>query len=463
MSMKQLLLIIIQLNKFLAMELFEVSKRTLNVLNIIFMSILVSGLLWQVTKISINYFRFDVVSSIRILLPGIEEPKAMNVCFDAYSVRNRTRMTLFMETFNKTRIRRPISKQDIDRGGFEYVAFEYLSRRELFDLTLTSEELFPDNDHSNGIMTGRMRYGLYLQICYQLVSSTDATTVARNLYPVGERLSSRKELKKLEVSTYAAINIIGMKPPTTMMLSDISQVPPIRSLIGRTQTRSYRHISSYFYDINKLSKPYTDQCIKYGELEFRDRFDTIQSCIENSTVNNYGKISRTRIFTTLNDNEQFMFPDSNTTGLCHRLIHYDDCHRQTHIPKYHIYFGMWNPDSGVDTFYRLFSDESSYVIVSQPKIEHIDYVTYVFGAMGTWFGFSFLMVNPFGYFFVVSKVSTDQKADHDLELDNQINQISSELIDQLKSAQQSIKHTMDRVINLEKQINHDLDSVPESP
>ena len=33
-------------------------------------------------------------------------------------------------------------------------------------------------------------------------------------------------------------------------------------------------------------------------------------------------------------------------------------------------------------------------VVSQPKIAMIDYITYVLGACGTWFGFSFLILNP---------------------------------------------------------------------
>lgn len=436
------------------MKAIEVSKRTIKVLNISFLFVLFSGLLWQVTQISMNYFKFDVVSSIRIILPGIERPKAMNICFDAYSVRNRTRMARFMETFNRTRIKRSLSDQDIDRGGEEYAAFEYLSRSEMFYLTLTSNELFPDMYHGNGIITERSKYGLYLQICYQLASTMDTDTVPMNQYPVADRIRGRKHMNKLEVSTYASININDKdkKPPTTMMLSDIGQMPPIRSLIGQTQSRSYRHISSYFYDISKLSKPYSDHCIDYNVLGFRDKFDTIQTCIENITVEDFDKLSRTRIFTSGNDNQQFMFPDSNTTKFCHSLIPYDDCHRQTHILAYHNL-----PDRTIDTFHRLFSDESSYEIVSQAKIDDIDYVTYIFGAMGTWFGFSFLMMNPFGYFLIVSHVSNDGH----LELENEINQLANNLINQLKVAQQSIDQSMNRVVSIQGRIDQ-LDTVSES-
>lgn len=40
------------------------------------------------------------------------------------------------------------------------------------------------------------------------------------------------------------------------------------------------------------------------------------------------------------------------------------------------------------------TDKSSYQISSQPKIQDIDYVTYVLGPLGTWFEFSFIGIDP---------------------------------------------------------------------
>ena len=42
-------------------------------------------------------------------------------------------------------------------------------------------------------------------------------------------------------------------------------------------------------------------------------------------------------------------------------------------------------------------------IRSQIKIDDVDFVTYIFGALGTWFGFSFLMINPLPLFFTTNK------------------------------------------------------------
>ena len=44
------------------------------------------------------------------------------------------------------------------------------------------------------------------------------------------------------------------------------------------------------------------------------------------------------------------------------------------------------------------SNVPSQRIVSRPKIENIDYMTYILGALGSWIGFSFIRLNPVNKF-----------------------------------------------------------------
>lgn len=41
--------------------------------------------------------------------------------------------------------------------------------------------------------------------------------------------------------------------------------------------------------------------------------------------------------------------------------------------------------------------DPSFVLESKPRIDDIDFVTYILGALGSWLGFSFLGVNPIPY------------------------------------------------------------------
>lgn len=48
---------------------------------------------------------------------------------------------------------------------------------------------------------------------------------------------------------------------------------------------------------------------------------------------------------------------------------------------------------------KILSDvDASYNVDSKPRIDNIDYVTYILGAMGSWIRFSFIGINPTPYF-----------------------------------------------------------------
>ena len=54
------------------------------------------------------------------------------------------------------------------------------------------------------------------------------------------------------------------------------------------------------------------------------------------------------------------------------------------------------------------SEDPSFEIKSQPKIEDIDFITYICGACGTWIGFSFLMLDPTPWIFQYQKNDTNE-------------------------------------------------------
>ena len=55
-------------------------------------------------------------------------------------------------------------------------------------------------------------------------------------------------------------------------------------------------------------------------------------------------------------------------------------------------------------------NQPSFKIVSKPKIDDIDFITYIFGALGSWFGFSFLACNPIPFILKVQDGSSSKEA-----------------------------------------------------
>ena len=74
-----------QANNFISISVAmkTVSKFTFYILQLIFHSLCLSGLIWQVTQISINFFKYDVIKDINVKTP--EEVKGNRktayVCF----------------------------------------------------------------------------------------------------------------------------------------------------------------------------------------------------------------------------------------------------------------------------------------------------------------------------------------------------------------------------------------------
>lgn len=61
--------------------------------------------------------------------------------------------------------------------------------------------------------------------------------------------------------------------------------------------------------------------------------------------------------------------------------------------------------------------EPSFVIKSKPRIDNIDYVTYIFGAFGAWLGFSFISINPVPYLFQIKKGKTKISNPHSNQIE----------------------------------------------
>ena len=80
------------------------SKLTFYSLTIIFHSLCLSGLIWQVTQISVNFFEFDVLTDIKIFTPEESEwsEKVAYVCFDDNELINREKFPEWKDSDYKT-------------------------------------------------------------------------------------------------------------------------------------------------------------------------------------------------------------------------------------------------------------------------------------------------------------------------------------------------------------------------
>lgn len=69
-----------------------------------------------------------------------------------------------------------------------------------------------------------------------------------------------------------------------------------------------------------------------------------------------------------------------------------------------------------NSFIPVMSNKPSYFTRSQAKIQDVDFVTYIFGALGTWLGLSFWSINPIPFLF--SAVDQSEVIDNNLTPSN---------------------------------------------
>lgn len=164
------------------------------------------------------------------------------------------------------------------------------------------------------------------------------------------------------------------------------------------------HVESYSFWIFKLGWPHTDNCIDYESHGFIDQYDALRKCINIITLREgmvYGGMSLTRNDTRYLDYRlsPVIYRDNNPIDECKRkFISHSDCRKETIFSQVSKQDAP-DKDEYPNTIHFAMSEcnSPSFEIESKPKIDLIEYVTYVLGAFGSWLGISFLSFNPVPY------------------------------------------------------------------
>lgn len=148
-----------------------------------------------------------------------------------------------------------------------------------------------------------------------------------------------------------------------------------------------------------MPAPYIDNCLNYEKSSnTSSRLDVIDDCIEDYHIANHRKMHFLK-FHKGGRRIGFIQAFRNITLICHEKFKNPDCVSRIHFSKVkkHVY----EKGRKIISVSRVFNDIPSLNAISHPKIEIIDFITYIFGAMGMWIGFSFIVINPFKYFIEV--------------------------------------------------------------
>ena len=199
------------------------------------------------------------------------------------------------------------------------------------------------------------------------------------------------------------LNARMMNDPQFIWIQISRQYPPVDgrlvAVFDEMSTDSkYPVIESNTYFISRLPSPYIDECINYGGLGLINRKHAIDECLNEKVMRMSNKVPYTSMIWKENAslfkygqekaNEIFLNECKN------QYSKYDDCHSEIVFTYVSI---EKNPSSKNTGKILLWIDPGhipSYGIKSKPRINPIDFITCILGALGSWLG---LACNPIPY------------------------------------------------------------------
>lgn len=363
----------------------------------------------QITQISFNYFKFQVNSNIQLSMPGKEKMKALNICFPNHQVIDYWKYQEIVTT--------KISKGEIpfNLTDEEFIIQSYLTIKERLKITFDVDQLFKLDSPPQF----SRKFIISEYICYQM-------------YTKGvKELETEWGFHHLTNVLYADYKIMSILLQNVTKVYVLVAQRPFMEFFLKIKIRYYwKSFFQYYakansYKIGQLEWPYVDNCINYPRHGFKDKRDAISSCINEKSLATFGKVARLKEYDNLTavDYPMAYFPwheDGNKSVLfsseCSKMYYQPDCEHETTFTSTRIALDPLFND--LQHFYLTLSDNPSYDIQSQPKIENVDYVTYIFGALGIWFGFSFFLINPINYFLQSTKdqVTTEFRFDYQQQI-----------------------------------------------
>ena len=152
-------------------------------------------------------------------------------------------------------------------------------------------------------------------------------------------------------------------------------------------------ITSNSFTISKLIAPYTDNCFNYPDIGLESRNEAIALCDSNATHLAFRKVVRK------NDPEHSSYKQKNENETnCDQSKFKVDCDQNLFITNLAIDNYPEDVEAANSSIEFPVDTQASFGVMSQPRIDNIDFVTYILGALGSWIGFSFTGVNPVPFF-----------------------------------------------------------------
>lgn len=402
-----------------------VTKTAYHACNLSFYSLCLSGLIWQVTQISVNFFKFDVLKDINVVMPEEvnDTDTVLYVCFDNSEILSYKK---YLNILNVTAKNKRLFGKKLDYPADKTNRIVSMNINQRFIITLESNTMF-DIVYRESVE----EFIIGIKYCYMLPKTE-------------KHVISKSHL----VNVTLAYVSLGQRLP----LFDYRRL----QTIGGFQSINHTHdidIASYTFSIERLAWPYIENCVDYNKNNLTNRLRIITLCtnlaIMNDSIKLYEKnIVRRRKLKYLYYHIAYETKYRNAKEYerqCYKQYQNFDCIQLVFFTK------VTAPKESIDLrggqliLRKGDSNDASFIIKSKARIDNIDYVTYILGALGFWLGFSFIGINPIPHILSVNGQEQDGgQKDSDIKVQNRMLYIKMNiLMKKMEDEKQKNEHSQE--------------------
>lgn len=379
----------------------------------IFAVFCILGFWYQVYEICDIYFAYEVTSELTLTVPDALHMSDLSLCFKYIEIFD-------LERYN--RIHGPTDGQPLFRKTDNLTNVQYLQTlftvRQLFEFTPSEENVLSECIVRNpGYYSYRRLFEsncsnmfevskFFIQefICYRFkLIINDGQHQFRNpayalTYPNSLFILTLNTTNFMESDSIKAIVHASESYPTRSVA--------FSPVIFREYNRTTKQADFNYFDLtymyivhDRLPYPYTTDCRDYSSDKLDNRLACVNNCLRDACIAAFNKIPFTVITSTPDDikpispldiaNETFSVQlraiEKECIGKCSKM----DCNERYAVTKV-----TSQPDNGEIQFVVNVPREPSYRVSYRAIMKMVEFLTYVFSCVGTWFGLSVISLSP---------------------------------------------------------------------
>lgn len=332
---------------------FAIRKEIFLLLKVIYIGLCLAGLLYQTGEIADNYFRYEVVSTIEIKLPGEDRARALTVCVDLYKSidtkqlrdflnhkketimkvngittttkpppttttpqpttsttrvqawrpRHRSNSTWTIPKRTKRDTRDPMDEikylDELILGLTNMKTYQYLFVSKVIDRYFTLGHFLNFTHANSACMTDdamidreciKSHFVINNDICFRWVPiHTPKMTIESDLYGGNETT-----LFIVDIDIYTS------DTKFYAMLNRVDKLPRneyVQSIAHKFFIPEENEVYAITYEITRQKAPYSDKCFNYGTgSRYQDQSDAISDCVNEKTVEKSKKLCAMKMF-----------------------------------------------------------------------------------------------------------------------------------------------------------------------